>query len=81
MKFLLNSISLVFLLSATKCEEYFSSLVQLEKLAVQEGQLVEKLQAVANEVNDEYVKKYVVKLFFIRVRKIIIFLKKTIFVI
>lgn len=33
--------------------------MKLEKLAVHEGQLLKKLQAVANEVNDEYVKKWV----------------------
>lgn len=58
MKNLFNSISLLLLLSsAIKCEEYFSSLVRLEKLAAQEGQLVEELQALANELNDEYVDK------------------------
>lgn len=56
MKNSLNSILLVFLLSsAVECGEYFSSLLKLEKLAVQEGQLLAELKAVAKELNIEYV--------------------------
>lgn len=64
MKVSLNSITFFLalnysLLNAIKCEEYFSSLVHLEKLAKQEGQLIKSLQAIANELNtDEYVQKY-----------------------
>jgi hypothetical protein len=64
MKVALNSIVLysllhlvVLLVGAIRCEEHFSSLVQLEKLAEQEGQLVKKLRAIANELNDDYVSK------------------------
>ena len=61
MKVALNSIAhfslLLLLTGAIQCQEHFSSLLQLEKLAEQQGQLVKRLQAIANELNDEYVNK------------------------
>lgn len=51
---------ILFLLTAIKCqqEEYFSSLVQLEKLAVIESEFITKLKAIVDEVSDEdYVRK------------------------
>lgn len=51
---------ILFLLTAIKCqqEKYFSSLVQLEKLAVIESEFITKLAAIVDEVSDEdYVRK------------------------
>jgi len=51
---------ILFLLTAIKCQqgEYFSSLVQLEKLAIIESEFITKLKAIADEVSDEeYVRK------------------------
>jgi type II secretory pathway component PulF len=57
MKISLNLI--LFLLSAINCQdvEHFSSLVQLERLGEQEGRLVLQLEAIADEYDDDYVKK------------------------
>ena len=51
---------ILFLLTAIKCqqEEYFSSLVQLEKLAIIESEFIIKLKAIVDEVTDgDYVRK------------------------
>lgn len=54
---LLNLVLFLFGLVTCEYDDYFSSLVRLEELSGRESEFVKKLEAIAVDIKDDYVKR------------------------